>query len=628
MSEAYPDSLEGAAFAPLNRSILGGILSTEYGDCSIAASAMAKLSRDTLAKRARDGYVYEVGSNAPKPLDVAWSSSKHDKFAYSALGFNARIGIAQDVRMEPIISEASIEDGSQRRGLLSIISGRQDETTQEKEREPSFRRLSEGDPFLLLSFGGNASIVIATFALRTDGNCSYVQLGAEMEDDNFHVTVADDKTSRFDIIEGLRMDFDNDLRKNAGELNSEKRHQAVQEFIDGQLQVRESKVIAILESAIARGLQSQFEKSSDDETITILDEEHAPRTENMRTVDLIPDYFLPDGRKIRLIFARGSNIDGTEPDAADLLAVTQANVAIKLGSVSRNFQSVELIESIESNQKNRAIALNCIFQAMSDEDISLASAIELGSWQSNKGGYLERGDYIEAEDYFAALCLYNSLNGHQTKRATYRKMDLSRGTDINKLTENKRSNRLRVGSRNVASTKIKIMTTKPKFLVSPFEFGREYGGEGSAVINSYLDAQELMQENFQGIMDLFDVQQKLESALGIFNIEDAYCLDRVEAMNKLGPGPKSIWIQNLGIGKTTDDAEIEAIVEAKDGVFDLQLRGRPASMPTAEMSNIVSIRIIPYSKNRYMINGRVMDIPEADKVEISNYLNLIVTNYL
>src|SRR5438445_5148 len=55
-------------------------------------------------------------------------------------------------------------------------------------------------PVLVAKFG-DVALPLATFARRKDGQCSYVQIGSEIKDDNFHVLATDDSTGRGVIIE-------------------------------------------------------------------------------------------------------------------------------------------------------------------------------------------------------------------------------------------------------------------------------------------------------------------------------------------------------------------------------------------------------------------------------------------
>lgn len=235
----------------LERSLLGGALSMEFSDCSIAAADLSKEANemiqgafDTGSKQAwnrawieNDRYI--VGdSELPKQILCRDIEAEHySEQRVNLHGHPTSLVVAQTVR--------SIEDPNSKttpKSLRKLI--------RRKTEKTEAVRVLEGDPMLAIKVGLDTLLPIASFARRKNGQCSYVQLGEEMHDDNFYVTSADDGSSRHGLIEAMRSVIRGFTHENETERKSA--YYVIQEFVNQQVNLRHESLAQAYETQLVR----------------------------------------------------------------------------------------------------------------------------------------------------------------------------------------------------------------------------------------------------------------------------------------------------------------------------------------------------------------------------------------
>jgi hypothetical protein len=195
------------------------------------------------------------------------------------------------------------------------------------------------EPILVAKFG-DVALPLATFYRRKDGQCSYVQIGSEIQDDNFHVLASDDRTGRHVIIEAIRDLLDPkyksvDRRRKSEQVEpfeeNEKLKSALVKLLDFEVDQNRDKLAAGFEAQLVR---KSFE-SFDPETwrgLVVVNEngENYEGRYTLRT--LIERARLPDSRTAQLVLAKP--IDGPDQDLAHIMAITREQVALPVATLN------------------------------------------------------------------------------------------------------------------------------------------------------------------------------------------------------------------------------------------------------------------------------------------------------
>ena len=240
--------LPGENLQAQERSLLGGALSYEFSDCSIAAADLSKIAGELIASASN-----KSGDRASKYVigDGEWV----ENLVYTSVDYRRDFSL----------------DGRSTNLVLAQRVGTKEETTERRVRKwlvPRHVSHTESTeeltdiPFLAVTIGDDTILPIASFARRNGGQCSYVQLGQEMSDDNFYVTTADDETVRHDLIEAFREQVTVGGSYRTKEEESAKSTSTIQRFIDGQAETQHSDLAQAYEGQLIRKSFQKLKQAS------------------------------------------------------------------------------------------------------------------------------------------------------------------------------------------------------------------------------------------------------------------------------------------------------------------------------------------------------------------------------
>ena len=269
------------------RTLLGGALSFEFSDCSIAAADLSKIAGELIAGANKDSKResrYVIGDN-DVPERLVYTSVDYYGPDFSLDGKPTRLVLAQRV--------GTHERTSERRERKWLVPRKISHTERTEELTDI--------PFLAVTVGNDTILPIASFARRNGGQCSYVQLGQEINDDNFYVTTADDETVRHDLIEALREQVSSGSQHRLGE--DAQRTGTIQHFIDSQSEAQKSPLAQAYEQQLVRKSMQRFENSRT-VSLTTIGEDQAETSAIYDTSTLIPACILEDGRLVSLVLSR------------------------------------------------------------------------------------------------------------------------------------------------------------------------------------------------------------------------------------------------------------------------------------------------------------------------------------
>jgi hypothetical protein len=232
-----------------HRSLLGAALNIEYGPCSVAAAELARAASNLIThppydyqklEKAQTG-VTQIVTDSTFPshrlLDTYPLYKKTDvegEYSYSSnktVHASQGISIVQNIE---VTKEKIIEKVSSRKfGLRSV---KEQEVLKEYESRGSVWQADEIS-------GGRVLMPLAAFETRADGNCSYVQLGQEINDDSIFAVQSDEQTRRLQLIDDLRSVL-------AHPVSSEPLPKSIKAFIHSERERNAGQICAALGSWI------------------------------------------------------------------------------------------------------------------------------------------------------------------------------------------------------------------------------------------------------------------------------------------------------------------------------------------------------------------------------------------
>jgi hypothetical protein len=180
------------------------------------------------------------------------------------------------------------------------------------------------DPRLLAIVRDDLAVPVATFARRKGGQCSYVQLGQEMSDQNFIVTPYDKRKEIVDIIRSI-------LTGGKPKLEAK----PLAKLVEAEMQSQTEAIKPQLEPAVCRLAQQTYWGAVKASAPLWKLTENGPMLQMTQTARFPrSEARLPDGRYVELLLA-GKQTDKPQrrvqqTDEIQLLAVTRGNIALPL----------------------------------------------------------------------------------------------------------------------------------------------------------------------------------------------------------------------------------------------------------------------------------------------------------
>ncbi|MDZ7786203.1 MAG: hypothetical protein U5L95_03720 [Candidatus Saccharibacteria bacterium] len=194
------------------KSYLDGILSTHFDECSIAAADAARSAAEFVESQSRVNRSYEV-----QPI----GRLEHNGTQTFTIGKLAKADV----------EHALIADNEV---MFSIA--RDD-------------HVPEAPASLVAVFNHDLMLPIATFEPRTDGQCSYVQIGQEIDEDKLVAT--EERSSRMDTVEDIRRLIKEDQVS-----------ESIIELVRAEADEYYPEILSSLESACVRAARRYLEEST------------------------------------------------------------------------------------------------------------------------------------------------------------------------------------------------------------------------------------------------------------------------------------------------------------------------------------------------------------------------------
>jgi hypothetical protein len=216
------------------------------------------------------------------------------------------------------------------------------------------------EPILVAKFE-DVALPLATFARRKDGQCSYVQIGAEIKDDNFHVLATDDSTGRNVVIEAIRdlLDPKHNVRGSRKETkeqpggDDERRKEVLLKLIGIEVSQNREKLADAFEAQLVRKSFEEFDPKYWRRLLMVHEGEGRYEGRyNLRP--LVKETLLPDGRLVELAIARP--IDSPNQDIAHIVAISRGQVAMPVAALNAStgkitFDNPELATDSQHRQE-------------------------------------------------------------------------------------------------------------------------------------------------------------------------------------------------------------------------------------------------------------------------------------
>lgn len=328
-------------------SLIGGALSLEFSECSIAAADLCRKVTDQLhvtleyIDYLKPGVTHNffVVGEGDKKKDLKISKLKSQ--GLTLFGQQAKLVLAQQL-------DTYVAATPNKYDWIRMLCGL--ETS-----EINSGRSILGDPMLAVMIGAESLYPLATFAKRSSGQCSYVQLGPEIEDDNLFVTTGDENTSRFGIIEDIRKIIAGDYNNRNSETGTVSE---LQRFIDSQVAINRVEIAAQTEKELIGHIFQLLRKSKIRTNLTDLAADGSVSHGQYRTTEIIPETVLDDSRSVSVVAAQ----DIQDAHRLYLFAKTRGNIVTLIATARSADGLLEFSNKTDpSNERRDEIVRSLIF---------------------------------------------------------------------------------------------------------------------------------------------------------------------------------------------------------------------------------------------------------------------------
>lgn len=533
------------------KSLIDGILSTEFDECSIAAADSARLAHA----------VFE---------------SDDEKRAVRNLQPVGRFAVDTDL-LEPYdclpVGETTIKDSLVAEGKVELVLARHAQI-------PDF-------PLGLLAvFNNDMMLPVATFAPRTDGRCSYVQLGREIVDDNLIVTP---NSPRVHAVEQIRALL-NDKRAYADvhlEDQEKRVYALLDELIASGLEESGASILELLGPAVRRAAERYFTESKGrllKRKLNVLNgdsREWTGATEPMRV----------DARKIT--FLAPEDPDDLGDSTQKWPTINGRSVELLLARTSTPEQKIEHAQKKRLLGRRRAAALD-------DTALDAQNLGELGVFVVTRGEvayrvarFLSSGTVFEdnLEQPLEADKLLTLMQVLSTEAEAHRNIIASWQAEY--LTSRLQKMRYR------------RLYHDGKGFDDGYSFGDSDGSlDTSTVWSTFKDQlskswrldkahkiamEGAAEEVMQVFCNQFSIAQRLDSYLG----RGESATERVVArLGQLATGESTEHtgiLERRSAGKTVTDVQTEVVLRKKEGEIRVLVRGRPVALEGFRLATLFDV---------------------------------------
>jgi hypothetical protein len=319
--------------------LVGGALSREFPQCSVIASDLAEAVTVRLQQEAHGiaAANMKTENNVVTP-HVLGELGEPKEVVVSAAGDQTQRDFEVDCVPTRLVFFQYADTRPEEVGLVSGIKdgiSRRVPTRSKQEPDKSIKLL--GDPLMAVEIGDDTLLPLGTFAVREGSECSYVQLGQEMHDENVFLNPLDENTTRLQIIMSL-MGW---LTPGGKAEDKQLAHDIIQAFINQQAEIHHEKIVQAYEEQVIRKSFEVVEASKETRQIQIVNDKEQPVIESVTTSTVIPSCIFEGGKAISLVLARPAQTDQWLGNRLSLLAITREGIAENVGTLKSGSKKIE-----------------------------------------------------------------------------------------------------------------------------------------------------------------------------------------------------------------------------------------------------------------------------------------------
>ncbi|HSW75042.1 MAG TPA: hypothetical protein VLG16_04200 [Candidatus Saccharimonadales bacterium] len=579
-------------------SLLDGMFSIEYPDCSIAAADLCRVATECLSNVTDRQDIYIAGAD-DNLQSLVWKklgarNGKASKFTLN--GFRAELLLVQPTVQETI--EPREPEPTQRQRRIARRALKKEVTTAAPSE--GLQEIRVGDPLLAVYFGDTV-LPIASFARREEGGmCSYVQLGLEMEDgltdDDLYATTTDDATPRFEIIEALRKLVDDTIANSHFGTVKPQDIAIVQAFIDRQAIVRGESVAKAYEAQLVRRCYEKVEKGKQ-LRLNVLEEDAVITPADHQVTPIIAPVVQEDGRLVSLVMARDTQSEGALSDSLKLYALTRGDIAVPVASLSRTFGTVDFQHEGQLTVDDRAKLLRDLLYTVRDRAEANTPKID-------------DAFYVQSEKTPYDMLIKDTLvsQGLLDRHARFDNFD----------DKARRPGLTRPDAKYYEMTK-RILPLLGRYFAYP-DLNLPAHIADSAPLKVAAQTLVISHTRNRNLLSRLPISDLLSERLGDVRKCDEIFMHYVTAAQNATQELQAN-LHNQPIGKTKADVTIKIELDQQGTLYNLTLLGRPKAMENEPMKSLLNV--VFDSSQQNLGGGRLLGNPEVVD-EISTILQTVL----
>lgn len=564
------------------RSILGAAIGMEF-ECSFAAAEANKAAHQLLAQRSNLRYEDERIPNYNRNGDRVHRSPPFPQLHIIGTELDLQKTEVIDLNWHPLTAEQPVRIAllQPRRTVKREILGR---TNLLRRLVKSEQEVEAGEDPILAAMFGDVALPLATFSRRKDGNCSYVQIGSEIKDDNFHVMASDDRTGRNVVIEAIR----DTLNPRYVEKLLSPEHTS--DPIERQRKVALEKLLAIefrqnneqLTTAFEAQLVRKCAERLDPETwrrLTVFDDQGERSEQCFARSVIIDKTQFSDSRIAHLMI--GAPIEGDNQDIAQLFAVTRGKLAISIATLNASTGQIafENADITPNSERRKQIVYQFLSVLRGEQlvphgrDNRVKFTTEDSERSSAKANSKQKGVRAKLNVALAREAIGSTI-GHINYQL-FTKQDRA----IAGFFWNPNYNRGLFAEGELPDAAgqgdYEVRTAINKFLNDPLLAQNPF--PKSRVMQ--VAAERLSQENNvrENILNQFDVKARFANVLGATSLSEEALVEELYGLVCESTTHSGI-IKNIHMNNTAADALIQVKIELDGPTYIVTVSGKPEAM--------------------------------------------------
>lgn len=527
---------------------LGTALSNEFPHWYIAAAAFNKRANELIAEGEMTSEFGIVAADNELPTKLVTTVLKIRDDTFSIHGLDAKLLVCRPVESSAVPVGASVPRS---RWLRKIVT----------PPEPLTVDRLVGEPFLALVVGEQTLFKLVGFDRRAGEDCSYAQLGEEM--DNKPVTITEEEQdSRHRLIEAFRGVLDTKSFSVTKREYSEDDIEEIQAFIDKQAELNSEMLADSFDRQLAQRCIEVMGRETVEFDLTITDSNTEPIRETYDSYIVTSDYFLGDGRVVSLVLATPTHHRRAGVPDIGLYAVTRGGVSVLLGSVSNNYGGFELTNpDILDDYKDEAIRslLYMIVSPPSHEAIIEATTRyrDINPDKMTNQEKMIAEHFVKMGLFQDAELVYTDVNNYVWRDDT--KVD------------------------HETARLLELFFAHPDDSVPPFS---------TKLMSIALDRLAFIQNKSMDLFSSLAVEERLQAVLGEARKCDELLIHYVRLLSEYPRGAK-VLLPNFTIDRTIDHVLVETFAVRDNYKYELRITAKPEAGRNEPMKTIMHLTLDP-----------------------------------